>query len=141
MNPTTGAPTGSDVMRQFLPASPLVAHLGIELDHLGDGTASLRLPFREHNATIGRVVHGGAIATLVDTAAMAAAWAGAEVPDQLRGATVALAVNYVAATDGVDLVAHARVVRRGHRLTSLSVEVTDPDERVVATALATYQVG
>ncbi len=138
---TTATVTGSDVMRQFLPTSPLVAHLGIGLDELDDGHARLRLPFRDHNVTMGTVVHGGAIAALIDTAAMAAAWAGAEMPETLRGATVSLSVNYVSAADGVDLIADARVVRRGRRLTSLQVEVTDPSGDVVATAMATYQVG
>jgi D-methionine transport system substrate-binding protein len=32
---------GSDVMRRFLPESPFVGHLGIRLEDLGDGTATL----------------------------------------------------------------------------------------------------
>lgn len=141
MTRTNTAPTGFDVMHQFLPASPLPIHLGIELVELRDGHARLHLPFRDHNVTMGSVVHGGAVAALVDTAAMAAAWAGADVPENLRGATVSLSVNYVAAADGVELTADARVVRRGRRLTSLQVEVTDPSGEIVATAMATYQMG
>lgn len=135
------ATDGTDVMRQFLPASPFPAHLGIELVEIDDGRARLRLPFRDEVVTIGTVVHGGAIATLVDTAAMAAAWAGAEVPDRLRGSTVGLTISYLAPADGVDVTASAEVVRRGRRLATVRVDATTDDGTLVATALVTYQLG
>lgn len=133
--------TGTEVMRRFLPASPFVTHLGIELVDLSDGHAELVLPFREEVVTIGSVVHGGALATLIDTAAMAAAWAGAEVPDQLRGATVSLTVTYLAAAESQDVAATARVVRRGRRLVTVQVDAHTEDGTHVAAALITYQLG
>lgn len=139
--PRTEDPTGTQVMRDFLPNSPFVRHLGIELVDLDDGRAELALPFREEIVTIGQVVHGGAVATLIDTAAMAAAWAGAPVPDQLRGATVALSVNYLAPADGQDVTASARVVRRGRRLVNVHVDIHADDGTHVATAIVTYQIG
>lgn len=133
--------TGTQVMRDFLPNSPFVGHVGIELVDLDDGRAVLALPFREEVVTIGKVVHGGAVATLIDTAAMAAAWAGAEVPDELRGATVSLSVNYLAPADGRDVTASARVVRRGRRLVNVHVDVHTGDGTQVAVAIVTYQIG
>lgn len=133
--------TGTDLMRQFLPHNPFVVHTGIELANIDDGHAELRLPFRQEVVTIGEVVHGGAIATLIDTAAMTAAWAGAEVPDDLRGATVALSVSYLAPAVASDLTATARVVRRGRRLVSTQVDVHAESGAHVATAIVTYQIG
>lgn len=133
--------SGAEVMQAFLPASPFVALTGIELLEIGDGHAELRLPFRDELATTGTVVHGGAIATLVDTAAMTAAWAGAELPDELRGATVALTVTYLAPATGVDVTAVAEVIRRGRRLTTVRVDATTPDGTAVAAGLVTYQLG
>lgn len=132
---------GADIMREFLPHSPLVGHLGIQVVHLGEGEAILRLPFRDELATIGRIVHGGAIATLADTTAMAASWAGAEVPETLQGSTVALSINYLAPADGASLTATARIVRRGRRLVTVQVDVRTDDDLPVATALVTYQLG
>lgn len=132
---------GTQIMREFLPHSPFVNHLGIELVAMEDGGADLAMPFRDELATIGRVVHGGALATLIDTAAMAAAWAGADVPQTLRGTTVGLSVNYLAPADGLDVTASARVVRRGRRLVTVHVDVTAEDGTHVATALVTYQIG
>jgi uncharacterized protein (TIGR00369 family) len=108
----------------------------IEPDH-----AVLELPFSEELATAGEVVHGGAIGTLVDTAATAASWAGAELSDAPRGATVSLTVNYVRAATGQDVVADARVVRRGRSLCFCDVRVTDADDRLVAHGVVTYRLG
>ena len=87
------------------------------------------------------MVHGGAIGALIDTAAMAAAWATDEVPENPAGSTVALSVNFAAAAEGVDLRAEARVARRGGRLSFCEVTVTDPGGTVVAHGIATYRFG
>lgn len=138
---TATEPDGIEVMREFLPRSPLVGHLGIELTAISDGHAEVTMPFRTELTTIADVVHGGAIATLIDTAAMVASWAGADVPDNLRGATVDLSVSYLAPADGQATKAVARVVRRGRRLVTVRVDVNTADRTQVATALATYQLG
>ena len=132
---------GAEVMREFVPASPLVRHLGIELVDLELDRARLRLPFSQAIATMGDVVHGGAISALVDTAAMAAAWATDDVPAELRGTTVGLTVDFLAAARGSDLDATARVVRRGGSLCFCDVEVAGSDGRLVAKALVTYKLG
>lgn len=131
---------GTTIMREFLPHSPFVRHLGIELASIEEGSAELVLPFRAEITTIADVVHGGAIATLIDTAAMTAAWAGADVPETLRGATVDLSVSYLAPADGASLSARAAVVRRGRRLVNVRVDV-HADTTHVATAIVTYQIG
>jgi uncharacterized protein (TIGR00369 family) len=142
MTTTTDEPTtGSELMRQFLPHNPFVVHTGIELVKLEAGHAELALPFHDDVVTIGKVVHGGALATLIDTAAMTAAWAGADVPERLQGATVSLSVSYLAPAEGEDVTATARVVRRGGRLTTVQVDVRTPGGEHVATALVTYQIG
>lgn len=132
---------GLTVMRQFLPTSPYVTHLGIELVEATPDQATLRLPFREQVITIGRTVHGGAIASLIDTAAMVAAWVGGQVPENLRGTTVSLTVTYLAPGDDVDLTATARALRRGRSLTTVEVDVTRPDGESVARGLVTYKLG
>jgi uncharacterized protein (TIGR00369 family) len=135
------AQTRSELIRAFIPASPLARHLGIELDALEPDRARLRLPFAEHVVTMGDVVHGGAISTLIDTTATAAAWSIDEVPESMAGATVSMAVDFVAAARGKDLTAEALIVRRGRSLVFCEVTVTEPDERIVAKGLVTYRLG
>ena len=134
-------PTRREIIEQFIPSSPHAAQLGIRLDSLGTGEAVLELPFKPELATIGEVVHGGVIGALIDTAAMAAAWATDDVAESIAGSTVSLAVNYAAAADGVDLRAEARVARRGGRLSFCEATVTDPEGAVIAHGIATYRFG
>lgn len=139
---STGAPTdGGDFIRRFLPSSPYVRHLGMRLVEMRADEATLALPFTNQVVTIGNTVHGGAIASLIDTAAMVAAWSGAPMPDQPRGTTVGLTVSYLAAANGEDLLATARVLRRGRSLVYLDVDVRVPSGRAVAKGLVTYKLG
>jgi uncharacterized protein (TIGR00369 family) len=132
-------PTRREVIAQFVPNSPLAKLLGIRLERAQDDVAVLVMPFREDLATMGDVVHGGAISS--DTAAMAAAWADDEVPESLAGSTVSLTVDFIAPARGRDLTATAEVIRRGRKLSFLDITVRDAEEQVVAKALATYKFG
>jgi uncharacterized protein (TIGR00369 family) len=136
-SPTSGA----EVMRQFLPTSPYVGHLGMRLTDLQPGSATLTLPFAAALVTIGATVHGGAIASLIDTAAMVAAWSDAETPATLRGATVGMSVSYLAAANGEDLQATAHVLRRGRSLVYLDVDVRTASGDLVAKGMVTYKIG
>jgi uncharacterized protein (TIGR00369 family) len=133
--------TGEEIMRQFLPSSPFPGHLGIRLVDMGPGSATLGLPFAETLVTAGTTVHGGAVASLVDTAGMVAAWSGGEVPDRLRGTTVGLTVSYLAPADGEDLQASATVLRRGRSIVHVDVDVRTASGTAVAKGLVTYKLG
>jgi uncharacterized protein (TIGR00369 family) len=136
------AATRRELIEGFVPQSPLVRHLGIELRALGPDEAELALPFSDSVVTIGDVVHGGAISALIDTAAMAAAWSDETVPESPSGSTVALSVDFVAAAHGEEVQATARVVRRGKSLCFCDVTATGgADGRVVAKGLVTYRFG
>ena len=134
-------PTRQEVIAQFIPASPLVKHLGIELRKLDPDHAELVLPFKDEVATMGDVVHGGAISSLIDTAAAAAAWSGAEVPERPRASTVGLTIDFLAPARGQGVTADARLVRRGSTgLCFCEVKVSAEDGSEVAMALVTYQL-
>jgi uncharacterized protein (TIGR00369 family) len=134
-------PTRREVIEQFIPHSPLVGHLGMRLESIGSDEATLVLPFRPELATIDDIVHGGAIASLIDTAGMAATWADDAEPESLAGSTVTLNVNYTAAARGQDLTARAVVVRRGRSLVFSEVKVTEPTGRLVATGNVVQRLG
>ena len=65
--PGNTSQTRADFIRQFLPTSPFVGHLGIRLTSMQPDVATLTLPFTESLITIGTTIHGGAIASHVDT--------------------------------------------------------------------------
>lgn len=133
--------SGADIMREFLKVSPFVGHLGMQLVTLEPDLAEIRLPFSEPLITIGDTVHGGAISSLIDTAAMAASWSTESPPENLRGTTVSLSVSFTSAARAADLTARARVVRRGKNLCACDVDVTDAGGRLVAKGLVTYKLG
>lgn len=130
--------TRAELIAQFVPNSPLGQLLGIKLVDVSDDRSEIVLKYRDDLATLGQTVHGGAIATLADVAATAAAWADNTVPDKVGGSTVSLTVDFVAPAVGKDLTAVGRVIRRGKRICTCEVDVVDSESQVVAKALATY---
>jgi uncharacterized protein (TIGR00369 family) len=132
---------GAALARGWLESSPFVAQLGIQLGEMEPDRAVLQMPFSEALPTMGDVVHGGAISSLVDTAAATAAWSGAEVPERPRASTIGLTVDFLAPARGQGVVADARVVRRGGSgLCFCEVSVSADDGSQVALALVTYQL-
>jgi uncharacterized protein (TIGR00369 family) len=134
-------PTRREIMREFVPASPLVRHLGIRLKELTLDRAELELPFHERLATVGDTIHGGAIASLIDTAGMAATWSDEERPETMAGSTVSMNVDFIAAARGKDLLATAVTVKRGRSLCFNDVTVTEPDGRVIAKGSVVQRFG
>jgi uncharacterized protein (TIGR00369 family) len=133
-------PDPAEFVRGWLEHSPFAAHLGIRLESLRTGEAELALPYEEKLATMGDVVHGGAIGSLVDTAAAAAAVSAAEGDTLAGGTTIDLSISLLAAARGSDLRARARVLRRGRAISFLEVEVEDGTGSPVAKGLVTYRV-
>ena len=135
------AADGETLARGWLESSPFVVHLGIGVDLMEPGHAVLSMPFTESLPTLGDVIHGGAISSLIDTAAAAAAWSGAEVPERPRASTVGITVDFLAPARGQAVTADARVVRRGGSgLCFCEIRVAADDGTDVALALVTYQL-
>jgi uncharacterized protein (TIGR00369 family) len=128
---------GRELVRAFLEHSPFSVLLGIRVRELGEGEATLEMPFDERLATAGQTIHGGAISTLLDTAATAASWATQFERAPTKWGTASLTVNFVRPAQGRDLVAEARVVRRGRAMCHCTIEASDADG-CVATGTALY---
>lgn len=134
--------SGSAAMAMFLPQSPFVQELGIELVDIGEGTARLRLPYRDELSTVGQMLHGGVIAGCIDIGIMTAAWAGAELPKQLRGVTVSMSVQFMEPiyAEGIDIVGTR--MHAGRSLKTCRVDIVGTGSgRLVATGTGTYKVG
>jgi uncharacterized protein (TIGR00369 family) len=135
------AAANDELLRDAIVRSPLAAMLGIGVEAIERDHVRLRLPFRTEVTTVGDVVHGGAISALVDSAATAAAWSGADLSANPRGTTIALTVNFLSAARAEDVVADARVIQRGRTITVCEVMVEGREARRVASALVTYKLG
>jgi uncharacterized protein (TIGR00369 family) len=132
-------PSRMEMVQAFTP--PHAAALGIAIEEIEADRCVMAMPFKPELVTMGDIVHGGAISTLIDMAATVSAWATDDVPESPSGSTVSLTVNFVSAARGVDLRAEGRVVRRGRRICSCEVHVRDPGGKLVAHGIATYNLG
>ncbi|MFB3079285.1 MAG: PaaI family thioesterase [Lysobacterales bacterium] len=122
------------------PSDPFHELLGLHLDVVEPEFCRMRLPFKPELRTAGDVVHGGAISTLIDTAGVTAAWSNAD-SSATRGATAGLSISYLSAAHSVDLTAEARVIRRGHSLVFVEVDVTSAAGERIAKGMLTYKLG
>jgi uncharacterized protein (TIGR00369 family) len=125
---------------KLLEQAPFSALLGLKIESAANGAATVRMPFDLRILNEGgpaAPVHGGAIAALADVAACAAVWS---LDATSRTATISLTVNYTGFAVNSDLVARARVKRTGKRIASLSVEVIDASDALIAEALVTYKI-
>jgi uncharacterized protein (TIGR00369 family) len=116
--------------------SAFSAALGIVLETLEPGRATMRMPLGPVIMNEGGVVHGGAIASLCDTAFHLAHLSlyGFDEPS----VTVDLTCNFLgAARPPHDLVAHARVIKGGRRVVFGDVSVYS-DERIIAHATLNF---
>src|SRR4030095_10106747 len=118
------APPNEERVRQVTVASPLGVLLGAEAVEVAVDRVRIGLPYRPEVTTMGDLVHGGAISAMIDIAATAAFWTGADLARNPRGTTIGFSVNFLAPARGQDLIAEATVVQRGSKISV--VEVTTP---------------
>ena len=115
---------------------PYAKLLGFELDEVSPGAATLGLKIRKDLMQNHGVVHGGAIASLIDTAT-AFAIIPLLTPEE-KVTTVDLTISYLRPITKGRVTATAKVMRAGRRLFVVSAEVKGEDGKLAATALSTY---
>lgn len=123
-------------IQKALSTVPFAKLLSLELEDIGAGTATLAVNVRKELTQNQGIVHGGAIASLVDTATAFAILS--LLPPGERVTTVDLTISYLKPVSKGRLSAVAKVVRAGRRLFVVSAEVFDEDGNLVTTALSTY---
>ena len=122
--------------REAFAAVPYAKLIGLELGEVSAGDVSIQLTVREELRQNQGVVHGGAVASLIDTAAAFAVLTRLDLNERVT--TTDLTIHYLRPTSSGRLTARARIVRGGRRLFVLSVEVTNDHQILVATAVTSY---
>ncbi|MBA3357098.1 MAG: PaaI family thioesterase [Pyrinomonadaceae bacterium] len=136
MNSEKLTPSQLERIQNALETVPFAKLLGIELEDMAPGTATLGFNIREDLKQNNGVVHGGAIASLVDTAT-AFAIISLLPPDE-KATTADLTISYLRPLRNGRAHSTARVLRAGRRLIVVSAELIDDAENLIATALTTY---
>ncbi|HZI88569.1 MAG TPA: PaaI family thioesterase [Pyrinomonadaceae bacterium] len=123
-------------IQKALASVPFAKLLGIELETVAPGTATLSLPITNDLKQNNGVVHGGAIASLIDSAT-AFAIISLLPPDE-KATTADLTISYLRPLKEGRAHSTARVLRAGRRLIVVSAELVDDAGKLIATALTTY---
>jgi uncharacterized protein (TIGR00369 family) len=122
-----------EFVRRWIEAAPYHRALGLQLEALSEESARLRLSFREVNTNPGGVLHGGCAASLASVGAQTVARAAlGEASGPWH--TAELQVNYLAAARNQDVLARARLLRRGKALCFVEVDVETEDAKPIAHA-------
>ena len=121
---------------RFINNNPFPKLLGIELDSIEAGSATLSIETNDRLIQVQGIMHGGAIASLIDTA-VALAIAGVSEPED-RYTTVEMKVNYLAPIKRGRATAYAKIIKNGRRIIVAECDVTDSDNTLVAKGLLTY---
>ncbi len=116
--------------------SGLAALLGMETTLIEHGRVVFTFSASERWANPFGTLHGGILATVLDSAMGMAALT--TVPDGASAPTVALEVKYLlpVATDAGVLRTEGVVVHAGRRVVTAEGRIADPDDRVLAIATA-----
>jgi acyl-CoA thioesterase len=122
--------------REAFASVPYARLLGLELGEISPGAVTIHLGVRDELRQYQGVVHGGAVASLIDTAAAFAVLTQIEIDERVT--TTDLTIHYLRPASSGRLTARARIVRGGRRLFVLSVEVTNDQQILVATAVTSY---
>ena len=113
--------------------------LGLAVEEVRDGYCRMRLPFRAELLHAGGIVHGGALATLLDSVLVPAI--GVALPPGTAYSTVDLHVQFVDSLVDEDAVAEGWVVRRGRRTVFGESEARAANTgRMIAKAISTFAV-
>ena len=118
---------------------PYNHRLGVRVEAGSADAVRIRVPYKDENSNPGRALHGGVPASAIDIAGTLAAWAGLEDRPGLRSGTLDLSVDYLAAAIGEDIVADARVLRRGKEIVYADVEVANDAGKMIAKGLVTHR--
>ena len=123
------------IKRQFR-SIPYVKFIGIELERIEYGMAELSLDVVDALKRNNGIAHGGAIASLIDTATAFASLS--VISAAQRTTTIDLTISFLKPLIDGKAIAVARIVRSGRRIAVVSADVYGHDGTLAATALSTY---
>ena len=112
--------------------------IGLQLEEVRTDYCRMRLPWRRELTQPAGVVHGGAIAALVDSVVVPAIGSGYD--ERRNFVTIDMQIQYQGAVVEQDMVAEGWVTVRGRSIVFCEVEVETGNGQRVAKGMLTYRV-
>ncbi|MFZ5648954.1 MAG: PaaI family thioesterase [Bacillota bacterium] len=111
--------------------------IGIRMKELNPGHVRLTMEVKDELIQLAGVLHGGATASLMDSAMGVSVWS-LNMPD-VKGLTVEMKINYLLPVlPGDELEAEAKVIHNGNTLAVSSAEVRNREGKLVSYGTATF---
>jgi acyl-CoA thioesterase len=118
--------------------SPYYRLLKMEILEIRKGKSVIQMPFRKNLTHPYGIVHGGAIASLADSA-VAMALIGLVKPGD-RITTIEFKINFFTSISQGKLTAQAKIIYKGSKTAVGEVEVNNEVGKLVAKVIATYMI-
>jgi uncharacterized protein (TIGR00369 family) len=115
LNPAFAARVRDSFARQ-----PMMAHIGAELVTIEPGYCEIHLPYRRELTQQHGYVHGGVLATIIDSAAGYAAFS--LMPADASILTVEYKLNILRPGEGERMIARGRVIKSGRSLSVVNAD-------------------
>jgi uncharacterized protein (TIGR00369 family) len=128
----------ADLQRRLAKSTPYYGHLGIEVIEISEGFARLALDFKDRLTHPFGYLHGGAIASLADSAGFNAVLT--ILNDDDKALTLEMKINFCTPSKEERIYAEGKVIHRGKRFAISDVEVKDPQGTLVAKAIVTCAI-
>jgi len=125
-------------VRKVANSSPYYRLLGMVVTKIKEGEYRIQMLFREELTHPYGIVHGGAIASLADSAVAMALISLVEPNDRI--ATIELKINFFVPINKGELKAHAKIIHKGSKTAVGDVEVSNGEGKLVGKVIATYSI-
>ena len=133
-------PVVREIVEQRVPFNKL---LGLKLESVERGKASRRVAFDEKliGNFVARILHGGVIASLLDTVGGISVLSTLELEQQRRGVgTVDMRVDFLRPGRGEYFIGSSEVIRPGRILVSTRMDMVNDEGELIAIGQAIYRV-
>ncbi|GAB4344585.1 MAG: hypothetical protein Kow0099_24110 [Candidatus Abyssubacteria bacterium] len=127
-----------EALREHANQIPMYKLIGMQVVEAGPGYSRFRLPFRKELTQPFGVLHGGALATIADSAVAIALWG--LVGTDKAFTTVEMKINYIAPVSSGEVIAEGNIIHCGKRTALGEVTLRNGEGRLVGKCLATYMI-
>jgi len=131
-------PAFVETLKETVRNSPYPMHMRMTLEHVGIDRAEVVIQLADCHLQPFGIVHGGVVATIIDTATFWAAFLRLAPTDGL--VNIDLKLNYLKSIGSGKLIARGTCIRPGRSISYAEASVYDESENLIAHGTSTLMV-